>query len=246
MRLSGIISKIALSKIKKCLPALLTILASVGVVATGYFASEGGKKSVNASDARESIKNYIPAIVTGGSTIACLVTAYILDNNRRSGITGAYILLDQAYKEYKCKVKEVVGDKKEQEINDLILMDKWAEPVKETCISPFLFSENDLDGHELYLFYEENYGKYFKATKERVISAEYHMNRNLMIQGQITLNEFYEFLGLPTILQGDDFGWGDEFFEGGFCWIDAENRKVELETGLECYIISFDYGPYLL
>ena len=54
------------------------------------------------------------------------------------------------------------------------------------------------------------------------------------------MNEFYDFLGIEETKEGDMLGWAveDEFY-----WVDFDHRKVELEDGMECYIIDTQFEP---
>ena len=71
------------------------------------------------------------------------------------------------------------------------------------------------------------------------------MNRNYVIRGSASLNEFYEFLGLDPTNYGNAVGWDicSELF-----WIDFNHRKTIINIGdaddkIECYIIETPYPP---
>lgn len=89
-----------------------------------------------------------------------------------------------------------------------------------------------------YLFYEYNYGEYFERYQGEVLSAEYRFNRLLSERGYATLNDFYRLLYLPTTEEGDILGWifGNDYY--GMPYVNFEHEKVELEDGMECYIIT--------
>lgn len=60
-----------------------------------------------------------------------------------------------------------------------------------------------------------------------------------------TLNEFYGYLGLDHIRSGDELGWStgmnlDYYWQS---WIDFNHRKVVMDDGLECRIISILNEP---
>ena len=91
------------------------------------------------------------------------------------------------------------------------------------------------------LFYDEHSNRYFEATIEQVIQAEYHLNRNFTLRGYVYLNEFYEFLGLSITEYGDVMGWAVNYDE--IYWVDFNHRKVAMDDGLEVYIIETPYEP---
>ena len=90
------------------------------------------------------------------------------------------------------------------------------------------------------LFYDEWSHRYFKSTIEQVITAQYHINRNFVLRGYVTLNELYDFLGLEPTDYGNTVGWAveDELY-----WIDFHQHKVLMDGELECYIIETPWGP---
>ena len=71
------------------------------------------------------------------------------------------------------------------------------------------------------------------------------MNRNLSLRGEVSLNEFYEFLGLTPIDGGDDIGWNMDYMMTGCgaLWLDFENEYTKIEDGMECFIISTPIEP---
>jgi hypothetical protein len=139
--------------------------------------------------------------------------------------------MDNAYKEYKAKVKDLFGGD-DFRIKSAIVQDKYDK------VDIFLSEEKQL-------FYEEYHGKIFESTKEEVLIAEYCLNKNFALRGYANLNEFYEFLGLPGTKEGGILGWsldaGVEFY--GYSWIDFEHQLVTMDDGLECYIIGMPFSP---
>ena len=81
-----------------------------------------------------------------------------------------------------------------------------------------------------------------------MILAEYQFNRNFVLCGSASLNEFYEFLGIPKISGGELLGWSIDISESfyGYSWIDFDHTFSVTEDGLECYIISLRFPPHLL
>jgi hypothetical protein len=59
--------------------------------------------------------------------------------------------------------------------------------------------------------------------------------------GSITLNEFYNFLGLSEIECGDEIGW--DIYNGELYWIDFTHHVTKLDDGIEICIIDFEWNP---
>lgn len=57
------------------------------------------------------------------------------------------------------------------------------------------------------LFVEEFSGRYFLSSKLKVIQAEKRVNELFQVRGYATLNDFYDFLGLPKTELGKRLEW---------------------------------------
>ena len=157
-------------------------------------------------------------------------------------ITSAYALLDQSYKNYRRKVIEMYGEETDHKIIEAIAVDR----AKEVRISASYMCDNvdlsldDSSGKPV-LWYEEYSKRFFEATLEQILSAEYHLNRNYILRGCATINEMYDFFGLDPVEWGDDLGWEpmdeDEF------WIEFNHFKAKLDDGTEFYILDLPFAP---
>lgn len=110
----------------------------------------------------------------------------------------------------------------------------WASP------SSLDFGEG-MEPEVVRTFYDSFSQRYFETTIEKVIQAEYHLNRNFMFFGTIALNDFYDFLGLEKTDFGDTVGWSS--VNGDIYWIDFNHRRVTLDDGMEVYVIDMVFEP---
>ena len=80
---------------------------------------------------------------------------------------------------------------------------------------------------------------------EDVIWAEYELNRTVSIYGGVYLNDFYDFLNIPTTDYGNYLGWSADSLSEMYwsSWVDFEHVKTVMDDGLECYIIVMRYEP---
>ena len=250
----------AIRGLKRNSPMLLTIGAIVGfglttiTVATGTIKAqkrlekakeEKGEELTTLETVVVAAPAYAPALALGVSTVACMLGANILNKRNQAALTSAYALVDNGYKEYRNKVKEMFGEDVDEQIRDAIARDK----CKKTYISTVggLTSVDSLptDGERV-LFYEEYRNAYFESTIAAVQNAEYHFNRNFAMRGYACLNELYEFLGLEPTEQGEVLGWDCTRMIEGYemPWIDFDHRKIPVtDDGLECYIITTPIPP---
>lgn len=229
--------------LKRNASTILTGVGAVGVVATTVMAVKATPKALDILKAAEEEKGeeltklekvrvagpvYIPAAIVGASTIACIFGANILNKRHQAALVSAYALVDNSYKNYKDKVAELYGDDADNHIREELAKDNYDENE---------VIEDDNDRKQL--FYDEFSERYFEATIERVLNAEYELNREVSIGGAAYLNEFYELLGIPLKDYGDHLGWShamlhDMFWEG---WVNFAHEKVVMDDGLECTII---------
>lgn len=235
--------------VRRNAPTILTCVGGIGVVATSVMAVKATPKALQLLEEAKADKGddltklenvavagpaYIPAIVTGAATIACIFGANVLNQRQQASLASAYALINNSYKEYKKKVEELYGKEANAKVQQEIAKDKY--------------KENDIqqEDDEL-LFYDEFSGRYFNATMERVLVAEYQVNRELHNTGCDTLNHFYELVGLDPIEGGDALGWseGGNYERYWQSWLDFKHNKVVMDEGLECYIITMFEEPYV-
>ena len=229
---------------------ILTCVGGAGVVATSVMAVKATPKALTLLKDAEEKKGekltktevvkvagpvYIPSVVVGVSTIACIFGANALNKRKQAALMSAYALLDSSYKDYKNKVEELYGEEADDKIKSEIAKDKYdesdIEPVKK--------------GKELFYDYFSN--RYFESAIEDVQRAEYYLNRALVMRDGVSLNEFYDLLKIPHIESGDEYGWTmgaclDMYWQS---WIDFSHETITMEDGLECHIITMQTEPIL-
>ena len=234
--------------IKKHSPMILTCLGGVGVVATTITAVKATPKAlVLLEEAKEEkgedltciekIKiagpKYIPTILIGTGTLACIFGATILNKRKQASLISAYTLLDTAFSEYKNKVIEMYGVEGETEVRKEIAKDRY----NESCVA--------LPSDDKQLFYDEYSQRYFESTLEDVLRAEYTFNRMIAREYGVFLNDFYDLVGLEEVDYGNYMGWMDTQLveDSWYSWLDFIHTKVVMDDGLECTIITFGYEP---
>lgn len=226
---------------------ILTCMGGVGVVGTAVLAVKATPKALKLLEQAREEKGedltkaevvkvagpaYIPSIVVGASTIACIFSANVLNKRKQAALTSAYALLDNSYKEYKKKVTELYGEDADRDVRTAIAKDKYEEDPIEVETGK-------------QLFYDQFSDRYFESTMADVLRAEYKINKKISNYGGAHLNEFYEALDLPQEDYGVSLGWstGSLMSVEWTQWLDFVHEKVVMEDGMECYIISFSVEP---
>ena len=120
-------------------PEILTGLGIAGMITTTVLAVKATPKAIRLIEQAEdrekaelrpidkvkvAWKPYIPAALTGVASVGCLIGASSVNARRNAALATAYQLSTTALSEYKEKVVETIGEKKEQQIREKIAQDK--------------------------------------------------------------------------------------------------------------------------
>lgn len=204
--------------INKRSPEILTGIGIAGMITTTILAVKATpralelieeKKTENWVDeltplevVKTAWKPYIPAITTGVVSTACLIGASSVNAKRNAALATAYKLSETALSEYKEKVIETIGEKKEKTVRDKVA----EERVKKNPVSK---SEVIVTGTGTTLCFDPISGRYFQSSIDKIKRAENELNKQMLhdISGYVSLNEFYDELGLDHTSVGDDLGW---------------------------------------
>lgn len=231
---------------------ILTCVGAAGVIATTVTAVKATPKALALLDQAKEEKveelttfekvkiagpAYIPTVIIGVSTLACIFGANILNQRNQASLMSAYALLDRGFKDYRKKVEDLYGEEAGGLVRAGIAKDKYDEEYADTPVQLE-------DGKRLYYDYYSD--RYFETTPFAVQRAEYEINRTLMMDDGVYLNEWYTLLDLEPLEHGNDFGWNTSVNMDAYwqTWIDFHHEKVVMDDGLECIIISFGQEPY--
>lgn len=218
-------------------PAILAGLGITGVVTTGYLAHQAGyttayeimyyeieggkeptKKEMWKRRAQANWKSYIPVALTGAITIGCIIGATRIGNRRTATLAAAYSLSERAFSEYKEKVVEKLGERKEQSIRDELAQEKVAgtAPSREVV----------LVGGGTVLCCELHTGRYFLSDHQTIKKAVNDINFRVLNHEYATLTDFYHLIGLPATSSSSDFGWtSDKQMEISISSVFAEDTR---------------------
>ena len=176
-------------------------------------------------------KPYIPAAITGVASISCIIGASSVHAKRNAAIAAAYNLSQTALTEYKEKVVETIGEKKEQAIKDKIAKDK----IKKDPVSK---SEVIVTGKGNTLCYDAFNSRYFYSDIDQIKRAINELNRIMLNQMYVSLNDFYDELNLKHSGNGDELGWK---LDDGFIEVDFSSQLSD--DGRPCLVIEYMVAP---
>lgn len=244
-------------QIKRAMPTILAAISVVGNCASTYLYVERTINATREADAmtddgytkKEIVKKVaprfiLPTVIFVGAQI-CTIECNVLNRRQQLGLTAALAGIDYRYKRFKEKTKEHVGEEEFKKIEEKAALDDFRDYCE--------LVGNQNDGSPRYiapegevLFYDEyrtegNNDGYFTSTMIQVKQAMYHLNRNFVMRGYASLNELYEFIGIPLTNYGEYAGW--DMCDLEVCWIDFEIREIYLADNMVAYAIDYVYAP---
>lgn len=239
--------------LRRSSPTILTALGIVGVVGTAVMAVRATPKALRLIKAKKdeletdkltpielvqtTWQCYIPSALIGVGTITCIIGISVMDKRNQAALTSAYAMLNESYKQYRQAAKKVYGEDADDKIHAEMAKDAYVH----TSDWGYQIYNMDMDPNgEQLLFYDLASKKYFNTTMAAVLNAQYHVNRNLSVRGDCSLNEYLSFLGLDGVDNGDKIGWDISYMveEMDCYWLDFDNQRTTLEDGLECIVID--------
>lgn len=243
MNLQSVLSKVRFT-LSNNSPTILSAVAVGGVVTTAFLASTASIKAYKIVQAEEGIsgtaadrkdrwksrtklvwKLYIPTAASGAVTIGSIVGSTKIGNKRSAAAQAAFVLTERAYNEYRGKVIEEFGDRKDKAIRDQIAEEK----VKNNPPSPLIIS-----GPGNVLCCELYTGRYFTSDMETLRRATNELNARMLKHDVASFQDWYDMIGLPPTTYSDELGWhADRLME-------LEFTTILTEEGKPC--LAFDYN----
>lgn len=165
-------------------------------------------------------KLYAPAFALGLVSIACLSGSHHILTRRNAALGAAYAGLDKAFREYRGRVVEEIGEEREarvyQPVDKIDVVDEDGKKTKGHVATA-------KGGSPYKVLFDE-------ANKHWVRHAEYNQifiqaqqnyaNDLLHSRGFVFLNDVHDMLGLPRTKAGQIVGWvdngdGDNYIDFG-------------------------------
>ena len=228
-------------------PEILTGVGIAGMITTSVLAVRATPKALRLIEAKkheddkdvltplETIqatwKCYIPAVVTCAASTACLIGASSVNLRRNAALATAYKLSETALSEYKEQTLAAVGEKKEKIIREKVTEEK----IKKNPVSK---NEVIVTGNGTSLCYDPLSGRYFNSSRDMINRVVNEMNKRMIDDMYVSLNEFYGELGLDHIELGDDLGWCTD---KGLIEVDFDAHLAD--DGTPCLVLVYRVAP---
>jgi hypothetical protein len=175
---------------------------------------------------------YIPSILLTGVGITQIVCSRNITNNKLAAVATAYTMSESAFRTFKEKVRDAVEPEKYEEIKKEYAAERLRkDPIvnKEVIIQP----KGDV------LIYDSMSGRYFKGSMDRINQAVNLLNKRMISEMTILLNDFYSEIDIPPIKVGCDVGWTiDQHL------IEIDVTSSIADNGEPCLVIDYEVIPF--
>lgn len=205
---------------------------------------------LGATHGRELVKIYIPTVVLGVLSVACLTKSHNILTSRNVALTAAFSSLENAYRKYRQRVVDELGAEKDTQFahdvrgNDIVSYDDKGNTVVETVKRAYAKGESP------YSFFFDEYNRcwikdagYNHAFLE---NQQKHFNLELRSKGVVFLNDILKAIGFEPTPEGQLLGWlfngdGDGYIDFGF------NRYPDFVAGYErSVLLDFNVDGIIL
>lgn len=173
-------------------------------------------------------KCYIPTVVMGSITIACIAGSHHISSNRNAALVSAYSVAEKTMNDYQSKVIDILGEDAANKVRESLKednarIDQDMNIILNSCNS----SGNDL-------CFDPISGRYFRSNGEDIRTAMNDYNHALMANGYFdTLNGWYFHLGIPGISIGDMLSWDTDRL------LDFEFKSMVAPNNEPCLVINY-------
>lgn len=180
---------------------------------------------LRAKTAGKLIKLYAPAIGVGVVSVGLLTGSHVVLTKRNAGLMAAYSAIDKAFKDYRGRVREELGDDKDREFRyGYEEIEETVEGKNGTTKIQKRRVVNPITGKSQYARYFDETNQYWQRRPDYnrlwLKAEQLHANDRLRAQGHLFLNEVYDSMGFERTQEGSVVGWilngdGDGYVDFG-------------------------------
>lgn len=179
-------------------------------------------------------KCYIPTALSESASIMLLICAATNSSKQAKMLSAAYTLSETAFREYREKIIETIGEKKEKAVRDEIAKDKVRE-------NPPAVTEVTIVSSGDQLCFDPLMSRYFQSSAEKIRRAVNKVNDEMLrgYDSSATLNDLYYELGLAETKLGEELGW--ENMKTGLIEVQFSTQLASDE--IPCLVMDFGHNP---
>ena len=190
------------------------------------------------------------------------VGSALMSREQMLGLSSAVAATSYRYHQYREKNKELYGDAVDDRVLIELSKDATSKYVDysncpgnsiDNVDGEYVFNDNPVyyapEG-KLLFFDELRVGQptkngypddgFFVCTVNQFQQARLHLNRAFTINGFVDVNRFYENLGIPTTIIGNELTWDAS---EGYLFIDIGLKPFQIDEGITAYRLDYEWLP---
>lgn len=186
---------------------------------------------------KETWKCYLPTVLTLSSGTACILAGTNIMHKKNAMLAASACAMAENLKTYAEKTEEIFGKDGAKKVRKEVAKEKASKstaPDKEKIID----NQVIVDGVTNCLCLDALSGIYFYSNMERLKEIENLLNKRMLLENYVMLNEFYEELGINGGDIGDMLTW---CVEDGY--IDLEFTSELTSDGRLAMVVSHGVLP---
>lgn len=171
----------------------------------------GDKEAIHAVNV-ETVKKMAPVVappvIMGLASSACLVGSVGISHGRMIALQAAYSVAENSLRDMNGMTEKLLGKKKAREIRDNIMKEKLKNDSS-------IDSKVVITGNGDVICKDMFTGRYFSSNAQKIGQAINELSARVLGEMYVSLNDFYDLIGLGSVTMGDRFGWGVDDLSGG-------------------------------
>jgi len=192
---------------------------------------------------------YAPSVVIGVASLGLLTSSHVQLTRRNAALMAAYATLQEAYDNYRERVREEVGENKELDLyhgattERIKNEDGKSEDIK--VVDPNKMSPYS----KLFDEYSPHWEKDPELNRIYIQCQQNYANNLLIARGHLFLNEVYDMLGIDRTKAGAVVGWvigdeGDNYVDFGLyearnsAFVNGWERSIFLDFNVDGVIFD--------
>lgn len=218
-----------LNTVKEHSPEVMVGMGLTGMIGSGVMAVKATPKAMQLLDEkREEVcsnnltvkekieatwKCYMPSIILGSVSAGCIIYGTSMNMKKNAALATLYTISDTTLREYKNVTKELVDEEVHRNIEETVQSRVAKKRMEEKPEVVLIENENDYmlySGDGDTLVFDSLSGRYFKSSMNAIDRAVNKINKKLISERYMSLNDFYMELNIPIIDAGSIIGWSCE------------------------------------
>lgn len=194
-------------------------------------------RAIKMETGKKLVKTLAAPILLGFTTAGCILGSHAASSRRIAVLSAAYSAADSSLRDLNVKMQEMLGAKKTQAIKESIAKDK----VKASEPYPDPKTSTDgivVTGYGDVLCQDSYSGQLFLSNNGKIHEAINALSARVNQEMYVSLNDFYDLLGLEHRKLGDDLGWNVEHLYDGNLQIST--TAILNDSGTPVIYVDYD------